>query len=271
MKKIVILLITYLVLLSSCHPSKKEIVNALINAANCYDKEKADQLISDNFTYNFDKRGQTKPQNKNDYLDYFDVFKTKEQHITILDIQDLEGLIKTKERVNDLIQTAFDEEPFTCIKTYRFSNEKVISITIDSTLNGTKDEIHYEKVKSFHTFMLYKYGIADENEIIANLKDYLTKYAALPASDKNLYTIYSQLQGTYVSKDCAFYKKLIFEGKKTVTIIDGIFGFPFATSYELDDKLIKIKTDKSDLLLEIKDSDTLVGRGWIKGTFIKSN
>lgn len=57
--------------------------------------------------------------------------------------------------------------------------------------------------------------------------------------------------------------------KRTVTIVDAIFGFPFATSYELDEDIVKISTDQSDLLFEIEDSKTLVGEGFARGTFIK--
>lgn len=89
--------------------------------------------------------------------------------------------------------------------------------------------------------------------------------------DKKEYRRYAHLQGTYVSKDCAFYRKLIFKGKKTVTIVDAIFGMSFASGYELDEDIIRVKTDKSDLLFEIKDSQTLIGEGFAKGTFRKAN
>ena len=72
-------------------------------------------------------------------------------------------------------------------------------------------------------------------------------------------------------RDCTFYRKLIFRGKRTVTIVDAIFGFSLASSYELDENIIRIRTDKSDLLFEIKDSQTLIGEGFARGTFRKSN
>ena len=86
-----------------------------------------------------------------------------------------------------------------------------------------------------------------------------------------LSSCHHHLQGSYVSRDCALYKELIFEGKNTVTIIDGIFGFPFSTSYVLDEDILRIKTDRSDLVFKIKDSQTLIGEGFAAGTFIKSN
>ncbi len=76
------------------------------------------------------------------------------------------------------------------------------------------------------------------------------------------------LSGTYTSDDNPFYKSLVFKGKSTV-VIKTIFGIDFPTSYERDENFIRIKTDKSDLLLEIKDAKTLVGEGFAKGTFVK--
>lgn len=75
--------------------------------------------------------------------------------------------------------------------------------------------------------------------------------------------------GIYVNTKDGIYKKFDFKGESTCTIIDGFFGFPFSTSYERDGNLIRIKTDKSDLLLTIKDSETLIGEGWAEGTYIK--
>lgn len=55
----------------------------------------------------------------------------------------------------------------------------------------------------------------------------------------------------------------------SLQIIDAIFGFPFSTSYELDEDIVKVRTDRGDLLFEIKDSQTLVGEGFANGTFRK--
>lgn len=74
------------------------------------------------------------------------------------------------------------------------------------------------------------------------------------------------LDGTYVSKK-ALYKSFTFKGNSTVVI--NCFGFDFATSYEKDGNLIRIKTDQSDLLLEIITPDSLVDEGFAKGNFKK--
>ena len=78
------------------------------------------------------------------------------------------------------------------------------------------------------------------------------------------------LNGTYISdSDRALYQSFTFKGNSTVVIKDGIFGFDFATIYEKDGNLIRIKTDQSDLLLEIVTPDSLVGEGFAKGSFKK--
>lgn len=77
------------------------------------------------------------------------------------------------------------------------------------------------------------------------------------------------LEGTYTSKDNPFYKSLTFKGQSTVVIKDKIFGLDYPSSYEKDDDFIRIKTDKSDLLLQIITVDSLVGNGFAKGSFVK--
>ena len=57
--------------------------------------------------------------------------------------------------------------------------------------------------------------------------------------------------------------------RRTVTVYDAFFGFPFTSSYDLDENYIRIRTNTSDLLLEIKDSKTLVGDGWARGIYTK--
>ena len=47
--------------------------------------------------------------------------------------------------------------------------------------------------------------------------------------------------------------------------------FPFSTSYELDEDIVKVRTDRGDLLFYIKDSKTLIGEGFAEGTFIRVN
>ena len=43
----------------------------------------------------------------------------------------------------------------------------------------------------------------------------------------------------------------------------------FASSYERDEEFIRIKTDKSDLLFEVVNEDSIIGSGYAKGVWIK--
>jgi len=45
----------------------------------------------------------------------------------------------------------------------------------------------------------------------------------------------------------------------------------FTTSYVRDGEYIRVTTDKSDLLIKIVDTNTLIGEGFAKGTYRKSD
>ena len=168
--------------------------------------------------------------NKEGYLSRVDSLKSIECQSTILKIQVLDSIVKTEERELSIIDSLLEVNPAIIRKkTYRFIDDKLQSITVDSTLYLEEyfKSLH-EKVIPFTFYVNDQYDIEDDKEIFANIKKYLSEYVSLPASDKKEYRHYAHLQGTYVSKDCAFYRKLIFRGKKTVTIVDAIFGMsPF--------------------------------------------
>ncbi len=75
------------------------------------------------------------------------------------------------------------------------------------------------------------------------------------------------IKGKWVSKDNSLYPILEFKGKSTV-VIKTIMG-PFASSYERDEEFIRVRTDKSDLLFEIINEDSIIGSGFAKGVWIK--
>ena len=265
MKKFIPILVCIFIF-SACQESKQKIVEDLIEAENCYDKEKVSQLLSDDFMF-----FGTDTLNKELYLSAFDSIKYIERQKTILQIQDLDSIIKTEERIRSIVDSLLEVSPAIVLKkTYRFADDKLVSITVDSILNN--EDFTKSLAEKLYPFLFYikdQYGIDDKREIKNNIKKYLSEYVSLPVSDRKQYKNYAFLQGTYVSKDCSFYRKLIFRGKRTVTVVDAIFGFSFASSYELDEDVIRIRTDKSDLLFEIKDSQTLIGEGFAKGTFRK--
>ena len=249
--------IVCVILCSACKQSKQGIVQDLLEAENSFEKEKVNQFLSDSFMFYGPET-----LNKEGYLSRVDSLKSIECQSTILKIQVLDSIVKTEERELSIIDSLLEVNPAIIRKkTYRFIDDKLQSITVDSTLYLEEyfKSLH-EKVIPFTFYVNDQYDIEDDKEIFANIKKYLSEYVSLPASDKKEYRHYAHLQGTYVSKDCTFYRKLIFRGKKTVTIVDAIFGMSFA---------IRVKTDKSDLLFEIKDSQTLIGEGFAKGTFRK--
>ncbi len=85
-----------------------------------------------------------------------------------------------------------------------------------------------------------------------------------------LFSCSNNLEGNYINQDNGLYQSIDFKGKTSVVVTDGIIGQPFATSYEMDGKIIRIKTDKSDLMFTIKDSKTIVGEGFAEGTYVKT-
>lgn len=192
---------------------------------------------------------------------------------TILKIQDFDSIVKTEEKLSTITDSLLEVKPNIVVKkTYRFSDEKLKSITIDTILNCEEYLKSYnEKTIPFYFYIQDKYYDKDNKEISANIKQYLTEFTTLPVSEQKTIKKYANLQGVYVS-DNYFYTELTFRGKKTVSIRGLLtLGIPFATSYELDENYVKIRTEKCDLLLEIKDDKTLIGEGFAEGTYKKQN
>lgn len=270
MKKVISFLLCVL-FFTSCQQSKEGIVKDFIEAEDNSNIEKMSRLLADSFMF----YGKIDTQNKEAFLAKSESYYKLggHTHTKILNINDLDSIVKTEEQSRSIYDKYLEITPlFIQQRTYKFTDNKIKSITVDSNLN------YEEYVKSFNEkwtpfafWVKDKYDVDGESGLFDNIEKYLSEYSNLPTSDKKQYKRYAHLQGTYVSDDCTFYKKLKFKGKRTVTIIDALWGFPFATSYELDEDLIKIKTDRSDLLFEIKDSQTLIGEGFAEGTFIKTD
>lgn len=73
------------------------------------------------------------------------------------------------------------------------------------------------------------------------------------------------LSGKYSCVNNCIYQSFEFKGESSV-LVDGIFAASFVT----DKNYVRIKTDKSDLLLKIQDENTLIGEGFATGTYIKN-
>ena len=267
MKKVITFLLC-MVLFSSCQQSKEGIVKDFIEAENNVNTERMSRLLADSFMF----YGTIDTQNKEAFLANLEYYKLG-GHTMILNIHDLDSIVKTEEQSRSIYDKYLGITPLLVQKRiYRFADNKIKSITVDSTLNYEEWAKSFnERWTPFAFWVKDKYDVDEGSGLFDNIEKYLIEYTDLPVSEKKQYKRYAHLQGTYISDDCALYKKLKFKGKRTVTIIDAIWGFPFATSYELDEDLIKIKTDRSDLLFEIKDSQTLIGEGFAEGTFIKTD
>jgi hypothetical protein len=75
------------------------------------------------------------------------------------------------------------------------------------------------------------------------------------------------LEGEYKNQGSGVYSAVEFKGKSTAVV--KAMGMTFPTSYERDGRLVRLKTDKSDLLFTIKDDKTLVGQGFAEGVYKK--
>ena len=256
------------ILFSASHQSKTELVNDFLDAKNCFDVAKVEPFLADSFKFYMNDT----LFNKSEYLtDITGEKKSYKFKSAIIEIQELDSIVKTKERISNILDSLLDISPKVIqYVTYSFSDDKIKSIKVDSIPNYEEDsEASEEKIQPFLFYVYDQYGILDAKEIFsADFEKYLIEYASLSVSDRKKYTIYWHLQGTYVSKK-ALYSKLIFRGRRTVTVYDAFFGFPFTSSYDLDENYIRIRTNTSDLLLEIKDSKTLVGDGWARGIYTK--
>lgn len=266
MKKFFILFLG-VVLLSSCQKTKRGTVNSFIDAINSYDVKDIEKFVSKDFVYIDDDT-----LSNTDFYSMLDSLRVHEIETIILKIEETDSLVKTEEQTRSILDSLLGVKPLvTKEKTYRFVEDRLCSVTVDTTLNYVEHkEALNEKKNAFSFFLKDKYEIEDEADIANELVKYLKEYVDLSPSDKKRYSTYGNLQGTFVSRDCPFYRKLIFRGRKTVTIVDAFFGMSFTSSYEVDENYIRISTDKSDLLFEIEDSQTLVGEGFSKGTFKKT-
>lgn len=255
-----------LFVLVACQDHEKTVKDFLL-AVNNVDIEKMSQFVADDFLF----ISGNDTFSKNDYLHQIDSLKYIENMATLLGIQYLDSVVKTEERTTNIFDSLFDVTPkMISRKTYRFSKDKIKSIIVDTIVNVEENKrILEEKIEPFEFWLKNQYDIQKDNDALINTKKYLTEYLTLPEIDRKKYKIYAKLQGCFVSYDNPFYKKLFFRGKETVSIIT-CFGFPYATSFVLDENYIRIRTDKEDLLFEIKDSKTLVGEGWAKGTYKKT-
>ena len=182
MKKFIPILVCVFIF-SACKKSKQMIVEDLIEAKNCFEKEKVNQILSDNFMFYG-----TDTLNKEEYLSSIDTLKAFECQSSILQIQDLDSIVKTEERVRSIVDSLLEVTPAIIQKkTYRFVDDKLVSITVDSILNYEDYTISLnEQYIPFAFYIKDQYGIDNEREIATNIKKYLSEYIGLPIFNPQL-------------------------------------------------------------------------------------
>ena len=105
MKKFIPILVCVFIF-SACQKSKQMIVEDLIEAKNCYEKEKVNQILSDKFMFYG-----TDVLNKEEYMSSIDTLKAFEYQSSILQIQDLDSIVKTEERVRSIVDSLLEVTP----------------------------------------------------------------------------------------------------------------------------------------------------------------
>lgn len=78
------------------------------------------------------------------------------------------------------------------------------------------------------------------------------------------------IKGLYVNTKGGIYRSFDFKGESTVSVKDGFIGLDFAVGYIIDGNIIRITSNSGDLLLNIKDENTLIGEGFSTGIYKKS-
>ncbi|MGZ7119580.1 MAG: hypothetical protein ACXVH2_07720 [Methanobacterium sp.] len=77
----------------------------------------------------------------------------------------------------------------------------------------------------------------------------------------------NHLLGQYASKTNGIYRSFTFKGENSV-FVDFIEA-PFTTSYGIEGDTVRILTDKNELLLKVKDDNTLIEEGG--GVYLKTD
>ena len=203
-------------LFAACQ-SNDRTVKAFLAATNSNDTGKISQIISEDFTYS----GPESTLNKEMYLKTIDSLKYNESrfNLNILNIQNCDSIVKTEEKLTSIVDSLLDVTPkIINNKTYRFSEGKLKSVTIDTVLNAVEYWNNLlEKAEPVDFWIKEQYGELDDNEIFTNIKKYLTEYLTLPVSERTKITRYTNLQGVYVSENY-FYTKLIYEYLKNISL-----------------------------------------------------
>ena len=268
MKSLLAIVVLAAFFMTSCKRNAQETVREFVSAINRSDKHKITELTAANFAFGA-KDGDK--SDSSEFLKELDEMKKREINYSLIAINGADSIVTTKERLSTILDSLLQVKPNVILhKTYKVKDGKITSIALDTSLYYKEHEKALdEKLVPFGFWAADVHSDLNPKELSKNLVKYLVEYNQLSVPEKRKYKTYGGLQGTYVSKRNPFYRKLVFKGKSTVVIVDALLGFSFPSSYVVDEDYIRIRTDKSDLLLRIKDNHTLVGEGFAEGVFKK--
>jgi hypothetical protein len=253
-------------LLSSCRPNKENVIKEFTSSMNLYDSIKISELLADSFIM----QDQSGFINKKQFLNNLDSIRNWNYKSRIISLKNMDSLVVTEEEMYSMLDSVLNVMP-KLIKSrkYYFSNSQISKVVIDTVYNFD------EYFKSLNTelipfvfFIEEQYNKIEVKDIFNNINKYVTEYSKLSKADKKINKTIAHLQGIYISKN-TLYPKVEFKGKKSVIIY--LLGYvPFATSYEIDENYVKIKSEaNSEILLRIKDEKTLNGEGLAGGNYEK--
>lgn len=78
-----------------------------------------------------------------------------------------------------------------------------------------------------------------------------------------------RVNGKYVNSEDAQYQSFEFKANNTVTVTDNYADSVFTATYQIEDNMVRFKQQENVFILMIRDDSTLMGEGFIKGTFVK--
>ena len=170
-----------MILFISCKQGNSEIVRDFLEAANSFDKERTELFLTDSFMFY-----KNDSLNKSEYLASMDSLRNVDSRAILLKIQDLDSIVKTEEKKCDIFDSLLEVTPNVVLKkTYRFSDNKLKSVTVDTVLYYNE---HYKSLNDEWTpFAFYvenQYGKQEKEDFFRNAKKYLADYASLSISER---------------------------------------------------------------------------------------
>ena len=234
---------------------------------NLFDSSKISELLTDSFIIK-DFSGSL---NKKQFIHRLDSVKKWNCKTKILSVKNMDSIVVTEEEIYNLVDSVLEINPKPIKRRkYYFADGQISKIVIDTTFKLEEySKSLNAKIVPFIFYIQDQHNISDLNDIYKNIRDYIKEYSSLSQREKKSISTLSYLQGEFNSNN-SFYPKVVFKGRKSVVIY--MMGFwPFTTSYEVDENYIRIRGDQNgDILLQIKNENTLIGESFAAGTYIKS-